>query len=150
MDILPQVSAFSFRLKLDLECFVFGSKKPVLGITTETLISPSPSPSTTPIHHQCLLVHALRPANHVYKHADVDTEDAAERRVEIGDDVAQQTDGDYGEHTDEEVTVVRVRLGEEDAEEGDETEQLQEQPPGRNGEEYLHLLSQCHTLPVPS
>ena len=80
--------------------------------------------------------------NNVGQHGDVDLEEAGERVVKVGDDVAEQTDGEDGHDAHDELEAVRLTLHEQDAEERKEAETLEERPPEGKVEQLMRFFFQ--------
>ena len=74
-------------------------------------------------------MHGLHAVQEEVQRADVDGEEAGERRVEVRNDVTEERNGEDGDDAHNEVEAVRLRLDEEDSEEGKEAETFQESPP---------------------
>lgn len=66
--------------------------------------------------------------------AEVDAKETVEGGVEVGDDVAEERDGDDGEETHGQLGAVGGTLHEQHAEKGEVAEGLQEGPPARQGQ----------------
>ena len=73
-------------------------------------------------------MHGGDPFDDVSQHAKVDPEEAAEGRVEVGDDVTQHGDREHRQQAHEQLHPVGVGAQEQDADEREEAEGFQERP----------------------